>query len=75
MMKKFHRIGYEKGKIFKETRNPTSKSIKKAMDLMGYHLTKKAITLPDGRSSTKEVYLDCILLRDVIGFEDWDISY
>lgn len=79
LFKKFHRLAFKKGRIFKEQITPSTKAIKYAMSSNGYDETPIPITTVDentgeSKTTSKRFYKDCILKKDLIGFDDWETN-
>lgn len=76
LFKEFHRLAFAKNRIFKEQLKPSIKDIKYAMSSNGFDDAPIPIkyydeTADEYRTTSKRYYKDCILVKDLIGFEDW----
>ena len=76
LFKKFHKLAFTKGRIFKEQMKPSIKDIKYAMSVNGYDESPKKLPIfnDDGeieRYTSKRYYKDCILVENLIGFDNW----
>lgn len=76
LFKKFHKLAFDKGRIFKEQLKPSIKDIKYAMSSNGYDESPVSVkffdeSINDYRTTSKRYYKDCILVDNLIGFDDW----
>lgn len=76
LFKEFHRLAFKKNRIFKEQLKPSIKDIKYAMSSNGFDESPVTIkfydeSIDDYRTTSKRYYKDCILIDDLIGFDDW----
>ena len=76
LFKKFHKLAFDKGRIFKEQLKPSIKDIKYAMSSNGYDESSVSgkyydESIDDYKFTSKRYYKDCILVDNLIGFVDW----
>lgn len=76
LFKEFHRLAFAKNRIFKEQLKPSIKDIKYAMSSNGFDDSPIPIkyydeTADEYKTTSKRYYKDCILVKNLIGFDDW----
>ena len=76
LFKEFHRLAFKKNRIFKEQLKPSIKDIKYAMSSNGFDESPVTVkfydeSIDDYKTTSKRYYKDCILVNDLIGFDDW----
>lgn len=76
LFKEFHRLAFAKNRIFKEQLKPSIKDIKYAMSTNGFEDSPIPIkyydeTADEYKITSKRYYKDCILVKNLIGFDDW----